>query len=205
MVWKGASQVEAGARNPKVDAFIDRADKWRAEYIALREILLKAGLTEELKWGVPCYALDGKNVALIHGFKEYCAVLFVKGALLKDALGLLIRQTDNVQAARQMRFTSVEEIAAREGDLMAYTLEAAEIERAGLSVEFKESADFAVPVEFRARLDESPQLKAAFDALTPGRQRAYLLHFSGARQSATRTARVEKLIPKILAGKGLDD
>ena len=205
MVWKGASQVEGGARNPKVDAFIDRADKWRAEYIALREILLKAGLTEEFKWGVPCYALDGKNVALIHGFKEYCAVLFVKGALLKDARGLLIRQTDNVQAARQMRFTSVEEIAAREGDLMAYTLEAAEIERAGLSVEFKESADFAVPVEFRARLDESPQLKAAFDALTPGRQRAYLLHFSGARQSATRTARVEKLIPKILAGKGLDD
>lgn len=197
--------MEGGARNPKVDAFIDRADKWRAEYIALREILLKVGLTEELKWGVPCYALDRKNVALIHGFKEYCAVLFVKGALLKDARGLLIRQTDNVQAARQMRFTSVEEIAAREGDLMAYTLEAAEIERAGLSVEFKESADFAVPVEFRARLDESPQLKAAFDALTPGRQRAYLLHFSGARQSATRTARVEKLIPKILAGKGLDD
>ncbi len=197
--------MEGGARNPKVDAFIDRAEKWRAEYIALREILLKAGLTEELKWGVPCYALNGKNVALIHGFKDYCAVLFVKGALLKDARGLLIRQTDNVQAARQMRFTSLGEIAAREDGLAAYILEAAEIERAGLSVDFKESADFSVPDEFRARLDESPQLKAAFDALTPGRQRAYLLHFSGAKQSATRAARVEKCIPKILAGKGLDD
>ena len=197
--------MEGGARNPKVDAFIDRAEKWRAEFIALREILLKAGLTEELKWGVPCYALNGKNVALIHGFKDYCAVLFVKGALLKDARGLLIRQTDNVQAARQMRFTSLGEIAAREDGLAAYILEAAEIERAGLSVDFKESADFSVPDEFRARLDESPQLKAAFDALTPGRQRAYLLHFSGAKQSATRAARVEKCIPKILAGKGLDD
>ena len=197
--------MEGGARNPKVDAFIDRAGKWRAEFIALREILLKAGLTEELKWGVPCYALNGKNVALIHGFKDYCAVLFVKGALLKDARGLLIRQTDNVQAARQMRFTSLGEIAAREDGLAAYILEAAEIERAGLSVDFKESAEFAVPDEFRARLDESPQLKEAFDTLTPGRQRAYLLHFSGAKQSATRAARVEKCIPKILAGKGLDD
>ncbi len=197
--------MESTARNPKVDAFINRAEKWRAEFIVLRKIFLSTGLREELKWGVPCYTLDGKNVALIHGFKEYCAVLFVKGALLKDAGDLLIRQTDNVQAARQMRFTGVEEIAAREGELAAYLREAAEIERAGLSVEFKESAEFAVPEEFRARLDEAPHLKAAFDALTPGRQRAYLLHFSGARQSATRAARVEKCIPKILAGKGLDD
>ena len=191
--------------NPKVDAFLKRQDKWRAEFERLRNILLTSGLTEELKWGQPCYALDGKNVALIHGFKEYCAILFHKGALLKDPKGVLIQQTKNVQAARQIRFKSVQEVAKLEKTLSAYVREAIAIERAGMKVPLKKTSAFEMPDEFKSKLAANAKLKAAFAALTPGRQRAYIFHFSQPKLSKTRTTRVQKHTPRILQGLGLDD
>jgi uncharacterized protein YdeI (YjbR/CyaY-like superfamily) len=193
------------AMNAKVDAFLSSAKKWRAEMTALRTIVLKCHLTEELRWGKPCYTLQNGNVVLIHAFKEYCAILFVKGALLKDPKGILIQQTENVQAARQIRFTSVREIAGMESVLKEYIREAIEAEKAGLEVRYKKTAEFAVPEEFQHKLDETPALKMAFGALTPGRQRGYLLYFSAAKQSKTRAARVDKCMQQILDGKGLDD
>ncbi|MFD0894273.1 YdeI/OmpD-associated family protein [Luteolibacter ambystomatis] len=191
--------------NPDVDFFFTKAEKWREELEYLRTVALSAGLTEELKWGVPCYTRDKANVVLIHAFKDYCALLFFKGALMKDPKGILIRQTENVQSARQVRFTSVREILKLEPTLKAYLREAVEVEKAGLKVAYKKASEFAVAEEFQSRLDASAKLKKAFEALTPGRQRAYLLHFSSAKQSKTRAARVEKCEPRILEGKGLDD
>jgi uncharacterized protein YdeI (YjbR/CyaY-like superfamily) len=191
--------------NSKVDAFINRAEQWHNEFEKLREIILDCGLTEELKWGQPCYTFEKKNVVLMHGFKDYCALLFHKGALLKDPKHILIQQTENVQAARQIRFTDVSEIEGMARTIKAYILEAVEVEKAGLKVNLKKTSDFKVPDEFQKRLDKNSKLKKAFHALTPGRQRAYLLHFSQPKQSKTREARVEKLIPHILDGKGLDD
>lgn len=192
-------------KNPEVDAFIGAADRWQGEFKRLRAIILASGLEENLKWGQPCYSLEGKNVVLIHGFKDYCAILFIKGALLKDPEGILIRQTENVQSGRQVRFTGVDEIGKLEKTLKAYIEEAIEVERSGLRVEKKKTSDFAVPEEFRSRLDGDRALKEAFAALTPGRQRAYLFYFSQAKQSATRASRVEKCLPRILEGLGLDD
>jgi uncharacterized protein YdeI (YjbR/CyaY-like superfamily) len=191
--------------NPKVDFFFNNAKQWQEEFEQLRTIVLDCGLTEELKWGVPCYTYQNSNIVLIHGFKEYCALLFHKGALLKDPVGILIQQTENVQAARQIRFTNIEEIVEMEHILKAYIQEAIEVEKAGLEVEYKETSEFNMPEEFQERLDASPDLKTAFEVLTPGRQRGYLLYFSGAKQSKTRAARVEKYIPQILAGKWLND
>jgi uncharacterized protein YdeI (YjbR/CyaY-like superfamily) len=191
--------------NPKVDAFLDSAQKWREEYKALRTIVLASGLTEDLKWGVPCYALDNKNIVLIHGFKDYCALLFFKGALLEDPHGVLIQQTQNVQAARQIRFTGIQDVLKKQAVVKDYIQQAVEIEKSGAKVSFKNAEDFSTPEEFQSRLDETPALKAAFQTLTPGRQRAYKLHFSSAKQSKTRQARIEQCIPRILAGKGLDD
>lgn len=191
--------------NPKVDAYLDRAEKWRDEFAEMRKIALDCGLAEEMKWGHPCYTLDGNNIVLIHGFKEYCAYLFFKGALMKDPKKILIQQTENVQSARQVRFTRVAEIAKSKTALKAYIREAAELEKSGAKVEFKPTAEFAMPEEFKRRLAKDAALKKAFAALTPGRQRGYLLHFSSAKQSATREARVEKCRPGILAGKGLND
>lgn len=191
--------------NPKVDAFLLRTKKWRPEFEKLRAIILGCRLTEELKWGVPCYTLQDKNVVLIHGFKDYCAILFPKGALLKDPENVLIRQTANVQAARQIRFTDLGEISAKESVLKAYIREAAELEKSGTKVPLKETRDFAVPAELRSRWAAAPALKAAFEALTPGRQRAYLLYFSSPKRSGTRTSRIEKCAQRIIAGKGLMD
>jgi uncharacterized protein YdeI (YjbR/CyaY-like superfamily) len=191
--------------NPKVDEFIRDAKKWREEYEALRTIVLDCGLTENLKWGVPCYTFNEKNVIIIHGFKEYCALLFFKGALLADTDRLLIIQTENTQASRQIRFTNVREIIEKEPILKAYIHEAIEAEKSGAKVNFKKTAEFAIPEEFRNKLDATPGLKTAFDALTPGRQRAYILYFSSPKQSKTREARVEKSTQRILAGKGLND
>ena len=191
--------------NPKVDEYLKRAGKWQAESERLRMIVLDCELTEELKRGVPCYTFQDSNIVLIHGFKEYCAILFVKGALLKDAQGILIQQTENVQAGRQIRFTSVKEIVDIEPIIKAYILEAIEVEKAGLKVNFKKNAELSFPEEFQNRLDENPALKTAFEGLTPGRQRAYNFYFSQPKQSKTRESRVEKCIPQILEGKGLDD
>jgi uncharacterized protein YdeI (YjbR/CyaY-like superfamily) len=191
--------------NPKVDAFLAKEKKWQEEFKKLRQIILDCRLTEELKWGQPCYALEGNNIVLMHGFKEYCALLFMKGALLKDAKGVLIQQTENVQSARQIRFTNVQEINKMEKTLKSYIHEAIEVEKAGLKVELKKTTDFKVPEEFQSKLDKLPALKTAFDALTPGRQKAYLFYFSQPKQSKTRESRVEKYIPKILDGMGLDD
>lgn len=191
--------------NPKVDACIDRLEKWRDEIGKLRAIALGCELTEELKWGWPCYTVQGKNVVLIHGFKDYCALLFFKGALMKDPKGILIQQTENVQAARQIRFGSVREIISLKASLAAYIDEAVALEKTGREMSFKTTAEFKMPDELKDKFDQSPELKQAFEALTPGRQRAYLLHFSTAKQSATRTARIEKCAPQILAGKGLND
>lgn len=191
--------------NPKVDFFFVKAQKWQEEYERLREIVLDCGLTEELKWGVPCYTFQKKNVVLIHGFKEYCALLFHKGALLNDSEGLLIRQTEHVQSARQIRFTSLKEIEAQSPVLRAYIFDAIEVERSGMKVDFKKTREFAVPDEFQEKLDSFPNLKAAFEALTPGRQRGYLLYFAQPKQSKTRESRIEKYIPAILEGKGIDD
>ncbi|HUA36932.1 MAG TPA: DUF1801 domain-containing protein [Candidatus Sulfopaludibacter sp.] len=181
------------------------ADQWREEFKELRSIILDCGLTEELKWGHPCYTLQNSNVVLIHGFKEYCALLFMKGALLKDPKGILIRQTENVQAARQARFTHVREIVKLKSVLKAYINEAVDVERAGLEVTYKKTSEFNMPEEFRKKLNEIPALKTAFDALTPGRQRGYLLYFSAAKQPKTREARVEKCMDLIFDGKGLND
>lgn len=191
--------------NPKVDGFLRKAKRWKDEFEKLRTIVLDCGLTEDFKWMHPCYTYEEKNVVLIHGFKEYCALLFHKGALLKDPHGILIQQTENVQAARQIRFRDVQEIVELELTLRAYIYEAVEVEKACLEVPFKKSEDFAVPEEFQAKLDEIPALKTAFEALTPGRQRAYLLHFSAPKQSKTRESRIEKSMPHILNGKGLND
>jgi uncharacterized protein YdeI (YjbR/CyaY-like superfamily) len=191
--------------NPAVDFYFSKHKKWLAELAHLRTFVLDCGLTEELKWGVPCYTFQQGNVCLLHVFKEYCAVLFFKGALLKDAQGVLIQQTENTQAQRQMRFATVQEVAASEVVLKAYIQEAVAVEKAGLKVAFKKSEAFAVPEEFRQKLTEVPALKTAFAALTPGRQRAYLLHFAGAKLAQTRAARVAKCLPQILSGKGLAD
>lgn len=191
--------------NPRVDFFFDEPGKWQEEFEKLRMIILACGLTEELKWGVPCYTFRKANIVLMHGFKEYCALLFFKGALLRDPDGILIRQTKNVQAARQIRFTSVREVLELEPVLKAYVHEAVELEKAGLKVNYKKTSDFAIPEEFREKLDSNPGLKTAFEALTPGRQRAYIFYFSQAKRPATRESRVEKCIPRILSGKGLDD
>ena len=191
--------------NPKVDALLGRAERWREEFTELRRIALACQLTEEMKWGNPCYAIGGSNVVLIHGFKEYCAFLFFKGALLKDPKKLLIQQTENVQAARQIRFTNVGEITKLESALKAYIREAIEVEKSGLQVNYKKTSEFTMPAEFQSKLKKVPALKTAFKALTPGRQRGYLLHFSAPKQSKTREARIEKNLPKILKGKGLND
>jgi len=191
--------------NPEVDFYFVKAEKWKDEYNALRKICLDCGLTEELKWGCPCYTYQKKNIVLIHGFKEYCAFLFHKGVLLTDPKNILIQQTKNVQSARQLRFTDVHEIVEMEPIIKAYIDEAIEVEKGGLEVDFKKTDEFKVPEEFQQKLDENPALNTAFEALTPGRKRGYLLHFSGAKQSKTRLRRVEKCIPKILSGKGLQD
>ena len=191
--------------NPKVDFYFVKAKKWQAEIEKLRLIVLDCGLTEELKWGCPCYTDQKTNIVLIHVFKEYCALLFFKGALLSDAHHILIQQTKNVQAARQMRFTSTREIAKLEPVIKAYVYEAIEVEKAGLKVEYKKTSEFNIPEEFQNKLDRNKTLKTAFYALTPGRQRAYLFHFSQPKLSKTREARVEKSIKQILKGKGLDD
>ncbi|MEZ4945633.1 MAG: DUF1801 domain-containing protein [Cyclobacteriaceae bacterium] len=187
-----------------VDFFFNKESKWQKEYAQLRSILLACGLSEELKWGKPCYTFDGNNVVLIHGFKEYCALLFHKGALLKDTHGILVQQTENVQSARQIRFTHLKEIVKIKATLKAYVYEAIEIERAGLKVKMKKTAEFPMPLEFKEALKDR-ELKAAFEALTPGRQRGYLLYFSQAKQSKTRIARIEKSIPDIFDGKGYNE
>lgn len=191
--------------NPKVDWYFTKAKKWREEIERMRIIAIDCGLTEELKWGCPCYTLDGNNIVLIHTFKDYCAYLFFKGALMKDPKGILVQQTANVQAARQIRFIDLDEIIKSEPVLKSYIREAIKLEKAGLKVEFKRTKEFTMPDEFKKKLKEIPDLKTAFNALTPGRQRGYLLYFSSAKQAATRESRIEKCIPKILKGKGLDD
>jgi len=182
-----------------------KAKKWQQEFKKLRTIILDCELTEELKWGCPCYTFENRNVVLIHGFREYCALLFFKGALLRDAKRILIQQTENMQAARQIRFRNVREVVELAPILKAYVQEAREVEKAGLKVNFKKTSEFRMAEEFQKKLDESPALKAAFGVLTPGRQRAYLLHFSQPKQSKTRESRVEKCVPQILKGKGLND
>lgn len=191
--------------NPKVDFYFAKAGRWQEATEKLRKIVLSCGLTEELKWGCPCYMLGKNNIVLIHVFKEYCALLFFKGALLNDPDGILIQQTENVQAARQIRFTDAKQVTKQAPALKAYIQEAIRIDKAGMKVELKRPTEFAMADEFRVKLDTDRNLKKAFEALTPGRQRAYLLHFSSAKQSKTREARVEKAIPQILDGKGLDD
>jgi len=191
--------------NAKVDFFFDKAKQWREEYEKLRIIILNCGLNEELKWGCPCYTYNKSNIVLIHGFKDYCALLFHKGALLRDTNGILIQQTENVQSARQIRFTNVGEIVELEPAIKAYIYEAIEVEKAGLKVDFKKTKDYTVPKEFQKYLDEDPELKTAFEALTPGRQRGYLLYFSQPKQSKTRKSRIEKCLGKILNGEGLQD
>lgn len=191
--------------NTKVDFYFEKATKWQKELEQLRIIILGCGLSEELKWGVPCYTFQNSNIILIHVFKEYCAILFFKGVLLNDTAGILIQQTKNVQAARQVRFTSVGEIIKKKSILKAYIYEAIEVEKAGLKVEFKKSEEFNIPEEFQKRLDKSKTLQTAFDSLTPGRQRGYILFFSAPKQSKTREARIEKSMPQIMKGKGLND
>ncbi len=191
--------------NPKVDAYIRNSARWQKELEKLRKILLASPLTEELKWGVPCYTVENHNVVLMHVFKDYCALLFVKGVLLKDPAHILIQQTENVQAGRHVRFTNVKEIAALQSTLPAYIQQAIEVEKAGLKVDLKNTSEFKVAEEFQLALDEMPALKKAFEALTPGRQRAYLLYFSAPKQSKTRESRVLKCLPQILSGKGLND
>ncbi|MGG1517057.1 YdeI family protein [Paenibacillus oryzisoli] len=197
--------MTASKTSPKVDGFLNKAKTWKVEYEKLRSIVLDCELTEDFKWMHPCYTFENKNIVLIHGFKEYCALLFHKGALLRDPHGILIQQTENVQAARQIRFTNVQEIIAMEPILKDYIHEAIEVEKAGLEVNFKKSTEFTVSEEFQQKLDEMPALKTAFEALTPGRQRAYLLYFAEPKQSKTRVSRVEKYMQHILEGKGLQD
>ena len=199
------SDMSESVENPKVDFFFEESKKWKDELLQLRKIALECSLTEELKWGTPCYTYKENNVVLIHSFKEYCAFLFFKGALLKDTDDILIQQSENVQAARQIRFTNLQEIVDLRAILKTYIYQAIEIEKAGLKVQLKKTSEFAVSEEFQKKLDEMPNLQKAFHALTPGRQRAYLLHFSQPKQAKTREARVEKNIPNILEGKGLND
>ena len=191
--------------NPKVDWYFQKAKKWQEELEILRIIVLDCELTEELKWGVPCYTLEQGNIVLIHTFKDYCALLFFKGALFKDPNHILVQQTKNVQSARQIRFGNAQEILELRPTIKAYIAEAIEVEKSGLEVEFKKTIAFGVPEELQEKFDEIPELKIAFDALTPGRQRGYILHFSAPKQSKTRASRVEKSMPQILNGKGLDD
>jgi uncharacterized protein YdeI (YjbR/CyaY-like superfamily) len=191
--------------NPKVDFYFNKAKKWQQELEQLRMIVLDCGLAEELKWGCPCYTFQNSNIVLIHDFKEYCALLFFKGALLNDTHGILIQQTENVQAARQIRFTNVLEIMEMKSILKTHIFEAIEVEKAGLKVDLKKTEEFAIAKEFQYKLDHIPALKTAFEALTPGRQRAYLLHFSAPKQSKTRESRIEKYMPQILGGKGIND
>jgi uncharacterized protein YdeI (YjbR/CyaY-like superfamily) len=191
--------------NPKVDAFVGEPGKWQEAYKTLREIVLGCGLEEDFKWGCPCYTHDGHNVVLIHGFKEYCALLFFKGALMQDPKGILIQQTENVQAGRQIRFTTAAEITKLAKPLKTYIKDAISVEKSGQTIDFKETEEFEMPEELINKMDEVPALRYAFDSLTPGRQRGYILYFAGAKQSATREARIEKYLPKILDGKGLKD
>lgn len=193
------------AMNPKVDFFFDKADQWQAEFEKLRTIILDCDLTEELKWGCPCYTFEESNVVLIHGFKEYCALLFMKGALMQDPNGILVQQTENVQSARQIRFTALQEIVELEAVLKAYVADAVRVEKAGLKVEFKQPEDFPFPEELIDKLEEVPGLQDAFESLTPGRRRGYLLYFSKAKRSKTRQARIERYVPHILDGKGIND
>ncbi len=194
-----------GVKNSKIDPFFNKAKQWKDEFQKLREIVLDCELTEDFKWMHPCYTYKNNNIVLIHGFKEYCALLFHKGALLKDPHKILIQQTENVQAARQLRFTSVEQIDEMQLIIKTYIDEAIEVEKAGLQVEFKKNTEYAIPEELQNKFVEIPDLKIAFEALTPGRQRGYLLYFSGAKQSKTRESRIEKYLPHILDGKGMDD
>lgn len=191
--------------NPKVDEFLTKAKKWKEEYETLRKIVLDCELTEDFKWINPCYTFEKKNIVLIHGFKDYCALLFPKGSLLQDSHGILIQQTENVQGARQIRFTNVQEIVEKEAILKAYIYEAIEVEKAGLKVKAKKPEELIIPEELQYKFDEIPALETAFTTLTPGRQRAYILYFSAAKQSKTRESRIEKCIPNILNGKGLND
>jgi uncharacterized protein YdeI (YjbR/CyaY-like superfamily) len=191
--------------NPKVDAILSKEKKWQKEMSLLRDVVLECGLVEELKWGQPCYTHDDTNIVLIHGFKEYCALLFFKGALLKDPKGILVQQTENVQAARQLRFTDAKQVVKLKATIKSFVKEAIAVEKAGLKVTMKKTSEFSMPEEFQKALDKNKGLKKAFDALTPGRQRAYLLYFSQAKQSKTREARIEKCAPAILKGKGLND
>ncbi len=200
-----SSNPPSGATNPKVDGYFCKNERWEKAARKLRGIALDSQLTEELKWGCPCYTLGGSNITLIHVFKAYCALLFFKGALLKDGHRILVQQTKNVQAARQIRFTDLSEVVKLERVVKAYILEAIAVEKSGLQVELKKTAEFEMPEEFENKLKELHALKKAFYSLTPGRQRGYLLHFSSAKQSKTREARVEKCMERILAGKGLDD
>lgn len=193
------------AKNPKVDALLRDAAKWKEEFETLRAIVLDCELTEEVKWYQPCYTFQKRNIVLLHGFKEYCALLFFKGVLLKDPKRILIQQTENVQAARQIRFTNVREIVKLKPVLKAFIHEAIEIEKAGVKVKLKKTADYKIPQEFKKKLDELPALKTAFEALTPGRQRGYIFHFSQPKQSKTREARIERCMQQIFNGKGLDD
>jgi uncharacterized protein YdeI (YjbR/CyaY-like superfamily) len=191
--------------NPKVDEFISKGQKWQGEFEKLRTIALDCLLNEELKWGNPCYTFQKSNIVIIQGFKEYCALMFFKGALLKDANHILIKMGKHTQAGRQIRFTNVQEIEEMEPILKAYIYEAIEVEKAGLEVKYKKTSDYKIPEEFQKKLDEIPALKRAFEALTPGRQRAYIIYFSQPKQSKTRESRVEKSVQQILAGKGLND
>lgn len=192
--------------NDKVDAFLERAMNWQEEFVALREIIGSSDeLTEDFKWGQPCYTLDGRNVVLMHGFKEYCALLFFKGALMKDPKNLLIQQTENVQAARQIRFKGLADITKNKTALKSYIKDAIALEKSGAKIELKKTAEFSFPEELERKMDDVPALRTAFEELTPGRQRAYLLHFSSAKQAKTRESRIEKCVQRILDGKGLDD
>jgi uncharacterized protein YdeI (YjbR/CyaY-like superfamily) len=191
--------------NPKVDWFFNKDTKWQKEYVTLRSIILRCGLTEELKWGVPCYTYQNSNIVLIHGFKAYCALLFPKGVLLNNAENLLVQQTKNVQAARQLRFTNLQKIVDLKSKIKAYIFEAIEVEKAGLQVKMKKTSEFGMPDEFKKALDENDELKSAFESLTPGRQRGYIIYFSQPKQSKTRVSRIEKNIEKILNGEGLRD
>lgn len=191
--------------NSKVDFFFNKDSQWQEEYKKLRTIILDCGLIEELKWGVPCYTYKESNIVLMHGFKEYCALLFHKGVLLMDTHGLLVQQTKNVQAARQIRFKDLRRILELEPIIKSYVYEAVEVEKAGFKVTYKKTSELIIPKEFKKKLVEFPDLKTAFNALTPGRQRGYILHFSAAKQSKTRESRIEKCMPKIFDGKGLND
>ncbi|CAM4496806.1 uncharacterized protein YdeI (YjbR/CyaY-like superfamily) [Paenibacillus endophyticus] len=194
-----------GEKNSKIDPYFRKLKKWKEEFELLREIVLDCGVTEEFKWMHPCYTFDDKNIVLIHGFKDYCALLFHKGALLKDPHGILIQQTENVQAARQIRFTNAQAIDEMQLILKSYIDEAIAVEKAGLQVEYKKNTEYSIPEELENKFVEVPDLKTAFEALTPGRQRAYLLYFSSAKQSKTRESRIEKYFVHILNGKGIDD